>query len=239
MTRSMLAVALVLTSLAPAAASAQFFDSEPGYRRSPESSERGALELRIGPYVPDAGSRAQDFQSAFGTDDGLLLAFEYDVLAWRIPYVGLIGGAFGFGWAGYDGKGFAPDGSRTDETTRLDLFTLPILAVLRVDVLARELGIPFVFAGKLGVDFIPWSTSTGDRDDASGLGFGIHYAVQVALELDFLDRARARSLDEEWGINHVNIFFELYGSGASGALTGQDFEIGDPFTWCAGLTFLF
>jgi hypothetical protein len=206
------------------------------------SPERFALELRIGPYVPDVPAVAgvhRGFTDAFGSDDGLLLAFEYDIYVWRIPFVGLIGGAFGFGWAGYDGQAFIDDMNRADEITRLDLFTLPALAVLRVDVLARELSIPFVFVGKLGLDFIPWSTSTGDSSDASGFAFGLHWAIQIALELDFLDRARARSLDEEWGINHTNLFFELYGSSAGGALTGASLDIGDPLTWSAGLSFVF
>lgn len=232
-------LAVAAAGLGPAAASAQFFDHDPGRRRSPGSPETFALELRVGPYVPDGGAYAQRFADTFGGDDGLLLAFEYDIYAWRIPVVGLIGGAFGFGWAGYDGQAFVAGGMRADETTRLDLFTLPGLAVLRVDVLARELRIPFVFVGKLGVDFIPWSTGTGDTDDASGIAFGLHWAIQVALELDFLDRARARSLDEEWGINHTNLFFELQGSTASGALAGAGLPVGDPFTWAAGLSFVF
>ena len=34
------------------------------------------------------------------------------------------------------------------------------------------------------------------------------------VELDFINPARARSLDEDWGINHTTLFFEILGSTA-------------------------
>lgn len=229
------ALALAAASAATVA-EAQYFDDVAPARRDPSTPERFALELRIGPYTPHIPGGA--FDDTFD-DDGLLFAFEYDVFIWRIPYVGPFGIGAGFGWAGFSAKAMVPGGGTSDETTRLDMFPLPVLAQLRIDVLARELRIPFVFVGKLGADVIFWEASTGEQDDASGIAFGLRWGVQIALELDFLDRPSARMMDEEWGINHTTLFLELYGSGADSALAGAELEIGTDLAWTVGLGFTF
>ncbi len=191
--------------------------------------ERFAVELRGGPYTPDVGPPLDD---SFGDDDGPLLAGEIDVFLLRIPYVGHVGIGGGFGWTRYTGRAVTPDGEETEEETSLTLLPIPILAVLRIDVLARELDIPLLVTGKIGVDVVPWSVTKGNEDSGSGVGVGLHWGVQLGLELDFFDRAAARSLDEEWGINHTFVFGELFGSHAE-----DQFSLADV-TWAIGLGFI-
>ena len=198
------------------------------------SPERFAVELRAGTYQPDVGN--DSFDNVFD-DSGPMLALEFDVFAFRIPYVGLIGLGTSIGWADYSDSASTSSGASTGEETSLSLIPLSGMAVLRIDVLARELGVPFLFTGKIGGDFVFWSTGTGDRDDASDVSVGLRWAAQVALELDFLDRRSARSLDEEWGINHTFVFFELYGSTA-GEHSDSAMPVGDV-TWAAGLGLIF
>lgn len=196
------------------------------------SSEHFGFELRFGPYAPDVSNGA--FDTAFRNDPGLLIGFEIDGYPVRIPYVGLLGAGVGFSWAGYsDGAFFTEDGNemRADEDTTLDLFPLSALLVLKVDVLAREVGIPLVFTGKFGGDMIFWQTATGDSDKHSGYSPGLRWAAQVALELDILERQAARTLDEEWGINHTFIFFEYFGSTAG--FTGDFLRVGNT-GWTLG-----
>ena len=42
-------------------------------------------------------------------------------------------------------------------------------------------------------------------------------------------------MDEEWGINHSFLFFELFGFEPS----GKSLAVGDDLTWTAGLGFMF
>lgn len=233
---SCLSLALVVATALVAVrapARAQDFDDLLVERRQIESPERFALELRIGPYTPDMGTNAA-FTDTFGDATGPLLAAEIDVLVWHIPYVGPIGIGAGFGYVGYSASAFSMGtNTRVTETTDLSLYPLSLLGVLRVDVLSRQLHIPFVFTGKLGVDYVLWSSDKGSTSQGSGGSFGLRWGLQVAFELDFFDRRAARSLDEEWGINHSWLFFEGYGSMADSSL-----PVGDT-TWAAGLGFTF
>ena len=231
----LLAVAVLCGALAPPVNAQHFDEAELARQRNAaESPERFALELRAGTYVPDVGTSAFDL---FGDDRGPLIGGELDGFITRIPYVGLIGLGVGFGWAEYKGSAQIAGSSETaSEKTTLRLFPVSPMVVLRIDTLAREFSIPFVFTGKLGVDFIIWDSKTGSNSDGSAVSRGLRWAAQAALELDFFNRAAARRLDEEWGINHSFLFFEIYDSLADSnlRLTPED-----PFAWSAGLGLIF
>ncbi len=231
-------IALTLALATPALAAAQTSDELRAHTRR-ESPEHFAFELKVGTYRPDA--RAVDGTNAwstfFGGDRGPLLQLELDVFAWRIPYVGLIGAGVSAGWARYQ-RGLCADPScapqsRLDEKGRAKLFPVAGLAVLRVDALARELGVPLVVTGKIGLDAVFYRI-TGGSLSGSGSSLGMRWAVQLALELDFINRARARTLDDEWGINHTTLFVELFGSTADSSI-----DLGTGLAWTLGLGLTF
>jgi MYXO-CTERM domain-containing protein len=199
-----------------------------------ESPERFAIEFRVGGFTPRVGNSS--FRAVFGDNAmGPLLDLELDVLAYRIPYLGPIYFAGALGTASYTANAFSANGaSRASEETTLSLIPISALAVLRIDVLAREFGLPFIFTGKFGADFTYWATSTGSRSDAKGLSIGMRWGAQLGFELDFFDPSAARALDEMWGLNHAFLFGELLGV----------IGLGDPLItnavgWAAGLGFNF
>ncbi len=182
-----------------------------------------AFELRVGPYVPASENDA--FKETFGSDRGWMLGLEVDFTLWHIPYVGTINLGAGWGRAKYDANAFDAAGGRAGEKTEFILYPMSALGVLRVDALARYAGIPVLFAGKLGYDFVRWKADTGGSTDGSGLNMGLRWGAQAALELDFFEEDSARSLDQEFGINHTFLFGEFYESRTRG--TGdRTFAIG-------------
>lgn len=199
--------------------------------RSFESPERFGLEVRIGPYSPDMPGRA--FDTFFSDDIGPMLALEFDVLALRVPEVLLLGGGVRVGRAGYDGTTVSVTGAETSEETTFEIIPLDLMAVLRIDALSRKWSIPFNFAGKLGYTWTHWDTNSGGHDDAEGWSRGLVWGAQLALDLDTLERRQARMLDEEYGINHSFLFFELYGFEPS----ASSLEIGG-LQWTVGLGFV-
>ena len=195
------------------------------------SSEWASFELHVGVYQPDRNDAFGDF---FSGDRGPKVGGELDLVPFRIPYVGRVGMGIQPGWARYSGNTLDDAGQETDESTSLKIYPIPIMGVLQIDTLAREFSIPFVFTGKIGLDLVPWSADGGIAD-GSGFAIGLRWGAQVALELDFIEPKKARSLDDEWGINHTYIFFEAYGSTAK----DSGFELGDNFAWDMGLGFVF
>lgn len=222
------AIALATSASVALPASAQYSD-ELRQRNRRASSENLGLELKIGTYDPDANAGP-----LFGGDNGPLLQLEFDVFAYRIPYVGLIGGGVALGWARYEAR-LCQDPEctqRFDEKAKLKLFPIATLAVLRFDVLARQLDIPLVVTGKIGFDSIFYRSSGGTS--GSGRTHGLRWAIQFALELDFLDRRRAAALDQEWGINHSTLFVEIFGSSANSSV-----DLGSNLAWTIGLGITF
>jgi len=230
--RAALLSMIVAVGLSSSASAQYFDDTSAGLVDDFESPETWAFELRGGPYQPDAGAAFDQF---FSDDQGPLLALEIDFLFLELHDWFDVGIGYGFGWTQY--VGFANDeaGNRTEEETTLTLYPMPVMAVLRVDALARKLHVPILVTGKLGADFVIWNTGTGGVSEATNMSIGLRWGVQFAFELDIFNRRAARSLDENWGINHSFIFFELFGSTASSTL---DAGPKDGVAWAAGLGFI-
>ena len=239
-TLRLLALGLVLASVAgtSATAEAQYtYSYSDAYDRPASSPEYFNFEFRVGGYTPKVGGGG--FETVFGDDLGPMIGLELDFFPLRIPWVGLIGGGFRFNWAKYTAPGCLdtsctpptdPDMAVTQEV-KFRIFPLQALAVLRVDVLARELDVPLVFTGKIGFDTVIHSIDNGGVTESEGTSFGLHWGAQVALELDFINPRRAANLDDEWGINHSTLFFELFGSTASFG--------GSSLAWTGGLGLTF
>lgn len=198
------------------------------------SPENFTLELRAGAYQPNLGSAS----SVFNGDLGPLVAVELDYHAFRIPYVGpiFIGGRVG--WVEWTGDATSTSGATNVGSTGLSVVPFSALVGVRIDTLARNLSIPFVFTPKLGFDFGYHQTGTSGVTSHDGWSVGIGWGAQVALELDFLEPRSARRLDEEWGINHTQLFFELMGS-TMGTFSNRQLPVGADLAWSAGLGFVF
>ena len=223
--------ALLAFTAAPAAA--QQDDDLIPPERNWISPERFMLEVRVGPYRPDK-SEVPAFNTFFADDVGPLLALELDVIAYRLDEILYVTGAGGIGTVSYSGKTLDSLGDETSEETEFSMQPLSLLATLRVDALARKLSVPFIVTGKLGYQWARWSTESGGSEDADGWSVGLLWAAQLALDLDAFEPSAARGMDEEWGINHSFLFFELYGFEPS----AESLPIGDT-NWCAGLGFTF
>lgn len=202
------------------------------------SPEGYLLSVGVGAYHPDPGSAI--FDQIYSGDNGPLILVAFDFFLYRIPFLGPIGIDIAGGWAGYKGtacevgpNGECSSSSGSTQTAKFSIFPLNTMFVLRIDALARETPVPFVFTGKIGYTNIFFNEDTGSGKQGGRSG-GLGWAAQIALELNFVNRRRANALDEDWGINSSFFFFELAGADAnSGAPVGDKLY----FTGGLGLTF--
>ncbi|MCS6899167.1 MAG: MXAN_2562 family outer membrane beta-barrel protein [Myxococcales bacterium] len=210
----------VLGWLLPLSASAQVDTKD--YRRAdrklPESPQRFAFELRMGPYRPRIDEEFKGktpFADTFGSGQGFHLGAELDWQVVRIPYVGSLGPGFSWAYTSRSAKAKI-SGSQVEsaEETKLTIMPMSLVGVLRVDVLTRELGVPLVPYGKAGLGLGLWSVSTEKgvvtRDGVQGRGrsWGTHLALGGMLHLDFLEPDTALAFDDEMGVNNTYLFFE-------------------------------
>jgi hypothetical protein len=199
------------------------------------SSESFTVELRGGAYRPDLGAA---FESSFGGDLGPLVAVELDYHLFRIPYIGPLQLGARIGWVEWNGDARTTSSTTNVGGTGMSLVPVTALASIRIDGLARYLSFPLILTPKIGLEFGYFQAGTSGVTQADGWSVGLDWGAQVALELDFLDRRSARRLDEEWGLNHSEIFFELFGS-TMGSFSDRQLPLGTSLAWAAGLGFTF
>jgi hypothetical protein len=241
-------------ALMPTRASAQEARQEilVGKHKNYESPQHFALELRFSPFTPDIDSDpilagATPYKDTFGSSPRLLLAGELDWQAARIRHVGTLGPGFGFGYARMSGDAlFAPPRvGVSGETTSLNVFPFYAVAVLRVDALWREVGIPLVPYAKLGFEMALWRASntlgTSSYDGVSGLGHsvGTQVAFGLALNLNVFDDYAARNFDEAVGVNNTYLFADWSRADLDGLWFQKDpLRVGGEY-WTFGLAFEF
>lgn len=221
------------------------FGAYGGRRSGPGSKQVGALEIRIGRYVPqvdnDFGGTGP-YETTFGTKNRYSFGLEVDWQALRIPYFGTLGPGFGIEYTKMSGRSFNADDrtQRVSEESSLAILPLYAVAVLRMDYLARETPIPIVPYGKLGIGSALWWTSDGagtanaDGVVGRGLSYGPQFALGGMFLLDVLDRSSASYMDDSVGVNNSYLFAEWYYSQLDGFGSGKQMNVGTN-TWVVGL----
>jgi hypothetical protein len=217
-------------------------------KRIQDSPQWFALELRFAPYVPKIDSAPElagktPFCAVYGTvssrgvctetpNPRFMFGLEFDVQVLKIPYVGTLGPGVSFSYLSVSRPALvSATGQPSGQDTSIEIFPLYGSAVLRVDVLHKQFGVPIVPYAKagLGLGFwrnyspngtIKFNRPDGTEQGAKGYSFGTHFAFGGMLRLDFLEPDSARTLDDAIGINHVSLFGEymLLNLNQSGAL---------------------
>ncbi len=219
-----------------------------------ESPERFILEFRFGLYHPrvdsDHSLTGAPYEQVFGDTANFEFAMEFDWQAYRIPHFGTIGPGVS---AGFTQAGALaplvvpqPNGTRLSaESTNLTIFPMYGVAVLRADVLDRELHVPLVPYAKLGLGWALWRCSNSAGTCVSKTGvigegttLGEQAAVGLAVDLNFLDLAAARGFDNSVGVNHTYAFFEAFWANLNGIAQAHPLYVG-AYTWSAGIAFGF
>jgi hypothetical protein len=193
--------------------------------------------------------------AAFGTSNRVMVGLEFDWQALRIPHLGTLGPGLAIGYTNLSGnalfltKHVPPSGGpgtcTSGETTSLAIVPMYALAVLRADVLWRELRIPLVPYVKVGLGDALWrasntlGTSTANGVVGEGHTYGAQFAVGLSLNLNIFDEYAAKNIDQQVGVNNTYLFAEYMWANFQGlGLQSDPLRVGDS-TWVLGLTWEF
>ena len=214
--------AVLATLLGAGVARAQLVgvDTAPTSHHGPETPQNFALEARFGAFYPavdsEPGLHGTPYKDLFHSSPQLLAGGEFSWQVGRIPHLGTLGPGLGASYmratgpAPYTAAPHAPSG----EQTSLEIIPFYAVAVLRVDVLWRDLGIPVVPWAKLGLGYALWDskttlgTSTYQGVVAQGHSVGTHVALGVGLNLNVFDPTAAKEFDNSMGVNSTYLFAE-------------------------------
>lgn len=264
-----LAVGLFLNAGSASAQSVERSGS-PWRQRSREAAassfSKFTLEARFGAYYPEVdeeealGGPPGPFSEYFGTGAQFYFGLELDWTPLRIPYVGRIGPAFGWGMTTMNGATTigepAAEGeeAQTGPSTSFTIHAMHASAVLRIDEISRRTVVPLVPYAKVGLGFGTWSSGTSngtskagtdcdaaepaDCFKAEGLSIGPHIALGGMLGLNWLDPRSGAMARENNGIQQVSVFGEWMYSNLNDGVGKPGMHIGTS-TWVLGLAFDF
>jgi hypothetical protein len=223
-------------------------DTRHGRGASPQNF---AIEARVALYNPQVDSdpslKGSPYAAAFGPSQRYELAMEFDWQALRIPNVGTVGPGFSVGYTNANGIAQRIDGGTpaSAETTTLEILPMYLVGVFRLDVLWRQLHVPFVPYAKAGLGEALWRASNTVGTSVApngkvgeGHSFGTQLAAGLAFNIGILDPSSVRDLDEATGINNSYIFAEYMLSTLDGIAESHVLRVGtDSFVF--GVTFEF
>lgn len=211
------------------------------------SPQYAALELRFAPYLPNVDRNlggATPYEDSFGTKPGFSVGFEGSWQALRIPHFGSLGPGLGVHW--FRKSGIAEFTSGDPGSAHPNSFwILPMygVAVLRVDVLARDFRIPLVPYVKGGLAWALWESRdagkvsvAADGRKARGLETGLQLQAGLMVQLNPLQPQWAADMDNSSGVNSAYLFLEWWMSDVDSF--GSGMQVGTD-TWVAGLALEF
>ena len=212
------------------------------------SAQNFELELRFSPYTPniddEPGLNGTPFADSFGDKPRVFIGLEFDWQVYRIPFLGTIGPGAGVGFVTMGRDAVTVTGRTSGDKYSLSIYPFTLQGVLRVDTFWRNLGIPIVPYGKLGVGYALWraSNTTGTADAAGikgkGATWGPTFALGASFALDALDPGASRNMDNATGINNTYIYIEAYSYQLTGIGQSNPLRVGTN-SWAAGLAFEF
>jgi hypothetical protein len=140
-----------------------------------------------------------------------------------------------------------PNCTRSGDETALTIIPLSALFIYRFDLLANRYHVPLVPYVKVGLAYYIWiitngggGVSQGGQFKQSGYGgsFGFVLHPGLALQLDFIERGVAKTMDSEIGINHTYLFCELNYANVNGFGASNKMNLSDTML-NAGIAFEF
>lgn len=254
-----LSLALALAA-GPALAQEDRQDVLGSQRHSYASPQNFAIEVRFSPFYPQVDSDpalhgCQPFNTVFGGSPSVMVGAEFDWQALRIPHLGTLGPGVGISTVSFSANapntggsssGCLTSSSTSGESTSLTIYPVYAVAVLRADVLWRELGVPFVPYAKLGPAAGFWQASNtlgvSDNKGSKGQGYtlGTQLAVGMMFNLNVFDEYAARNFDEGMGVNGTYIYAEWTDSNLDGlwGIQPNALRVGGT-SWTFGLAWEF
>ncbi|AKT39454.1 MXAN_2562 family outer membrane beta-barrel protein [Chondromyces crocatus] len=195
---------------------------------------RFTFEARFGPYWPaiddEFEGSATPYADAFNPKPQFYFGAEVDWLFFRIPYLGVVGPGLGWGYTSVSTKArVTGTEEESGQDTSLWIMPMYLSAVLRADVLMREVNIPLVPYIKFGLGYGLWGSSSGQdtsvRDGLAGRGasLGTHLALGGMFSLSWLDSSGSESLRDATGLRSIYAFGEWMRSDLGG---GSQMRIG-------------
>jgi hypothetical protein len=232
LTQALLAVALLLAA--------------PAVRAQHGTSRWGSVELGAGPYIPNIDtefSSATPYRDVFGGAPAPMFRLHVAKSVWSGAGSLEVGIRTGF-WrkSGHALVASGADaGQPSADRTAFNIIPTSLTLTYRADQLYERAYIPLVpyLRGTLE-RYNWWVTKEANWTEHGGTN-GWSATAGMALILDFLDPGAARDLDNDSGVNHTALYFDVTRSKVDdfGSKKSWDLSEKNKLFWSGGLLLVF
>jgi hypothetical protein len=232
--------ALLALTLLSTPAMAQDFDHDD------TEDTTGLFGLRLGTYLPEVDqglglSNGGPYETAFADESMFLFELELDQVLYQD--IGIFGLAFQVGLMDVEGRAINEDGTRSSDTTELNVAPLRMGVFYRFDLLAKEYNIPFVPVAGAGLDYFIWWINSGEGKLATAQGdtgfggvLGWHASLGLQLHLDWFDPTSANGLLLDFGVSNSYLLVDYTITRVNGFGDDAAMDLSDE-NWMFGVMF--
>ncbi len=234
-----------MRTLALSALAASLLLAAPAARAQTESGRWGSVEVGAGPYVPNIDkefSGHTPYRDIFGGKPGPM--FRLHVAKSIFTGAGSLEVGIRTGFWSKSGRALlaaGPNaGQRSGDRTTFNIIPTSLTLTYRADQLWENVRIPVVPYGRVALERYNWWVTKDTKWTKRGATNGWSATAGVAFILDFLDPSSARDLDNETGVNHTALYFDVtkskvddFGSKKSWNLTER------KLAWSGGILVVF
>lgn len=215
-----------------------------------DSPTWGTFDLRFASYRPNIdsefGGTKTPYADVFGNGRGLFpkILVSYTLVDRFVQ----VDAGLGTGWFRAKGKEINQDpatgallSTRSADNTTFSIIPTTLALTLRVDGAAQRWSIPLEVYGRAALERYNWLVTDGAGNFVKkGATNGWSVAGGIGFLLDFVDPTLARELDEDSGINHTWVYFEVEKSVVDDFGSKRSWILSDEkLTLAGGLRFVF
>ncbi len=217
-----------------------------GQARAQTSTGRwGSIELGAGPYVPNIDREFHGptpYRDIFGGKPAPMWRLHVAKSIWSGAGSLEVGVRTGF-WSksGHAILTSGPNaGQSSGDRTTLNVVPTSLTLSYRADQIYENVGIPLVPYARVALERYNWWVTKGSKWTKKGATNGWSASLGLALILDWLDPGAARDLDNETGVNHTALYFDVTKSKVDDFGSKKSWDMSEKkLMWSGGLLVVF
>ena len=206
----------------------------------------GSVEIGGGPYIPNIddefGGTARPYHDIFGGEPAPMFRLHVGKTILQSRMLGALEVGFKTGFWSKSGRAVNPDnGQPTGDRARFTIVPTSLTLTYRADFVYEQLRVPLIPYGRVTAERYNWWTSKEDEWTEKGATNGWSATAGVGLVIDWMDPDAARDLENEVGIAHTILYFDVTKSKVDDFGSDESWDLSEKnkLFWSAGLMVVF
>lgn len=218
----------------------------PAARAQALGKKWGSFEVGGGPYIPNVddefGGGAGPYRRIFGGAPSPMFRLHLSKTILQSPSLGALDVGFRTGFWSKSGHALNSEtGAPTGDRARFTIVPTSVTLTYRADSIYEQLRVPLIPYGRVAFERYNWWTSKQDEWSARGATNGWSATAGLGLVIDWMDPDAARDLENEVGIAHTILYFDVTKSKVDDFGSDESWDLSEKnkLFWSAGLMVVF